>query len=135
MPNITGGCLCGAVRYSASGEPRFTGLCHCTDCQKFTGSAFAVVVGVPASAVSITGKLGSFTKNGDSGKPMERRFCPQCGSAIVDVASAMPEIMMIAAGTLDDPSWLKPRSQIFCDSAQPWVDLQGDMKAFPRMPG
>lgn len=51
MPTITGGCLCGKIRYSADAEPAFVGLCHCHDCQKFTGSAFAAVIGLPKSAV------------------------------------------------------------------------------------
>ena len=57
MPQIAGGCLCGKVRYSATGEPAFVGVCHCTDCQKFTGSAFAMVVGVPKPALTIEGRL------------------------------------------------------------------------------
>ena len=57
MPQIAGGCLCGKVRYSANGRPAFVGVCHCTDCQKFTGSAFAIVVGVPKPALTVQGKL------------------------------------------------------------------------------
>ena len=62
MPTITGGCLCGKIRYSADAEPAFVGLCHCHDCQKFTGSAFAAVIGLPKSAVTVTGALKGFTK-------------------------------------------------------------------------
>ncbi len=53
MPQIAGGCLCGKVRYSANTEPAFVGVCHCRDCQKFTGSAFAVVIGVPEAEFSV----------------------------------------------------------------------------------
>ncbi len=63
MPQIAGGCLCGTVRYSANGDPAFVGICHCTDCQKFTGSAFHVVVGVPKSALSIQGELATYSKD------------------------------------------------------------------------
>jgi hypothetical protein len=135
MPQIAGGCLCGKVRYSASGDPVFVGVCHCTDCQKFTGSAFAVVIGVAKPALKIEGKLATYSKTGDTGKSIERRFCPECGSSIADEASAMPDVVMLGSGTLDDPSWVKPGMQIFCDSAQPWVQLGGEMKAFPKMPG
>jgi hypothetical protein len=134
MPQITGGCLCGKIRYSANVEPAFTGVCHCGDCQKFTGSAFAVVVAVPKAALSVQGELSTFSKPGDSGKPIERRFCPECGSAITDEAAVMPDIVMISAGTLDDPSWVKPVMQIYCDSAQPWVQLGGGLQSFPKMP-
>jgi hypothetical protein len=135
MPQIAGGCLCGKVRYSANVDPSFVGVCHCSDCQKFTGSAFAVVIGVPETSLSVQGRLASFSKTGDSGKSIERRFCPECGSSVADVAAALPGIVMLSSGTLDDASWVKPASQIYCDSAQPWVHLEGEMKRFPRMPG
>jgi hypothetical protein len=135
MAAISGGCLCGKVRYSANTTPVFVGLCHCHDCQKFTGSAFATVIGVPKSAVTITGELKSFRKLGDSGKSIARLFCPECGAPIVDEAEAAPAIVMLAAGTLDDASWLRPTSQIYCASAQPWAQLGGDMQRFETTPG
>jgi hypothetical protein len=133
MPTITGGCLCGKIRYSADAEPAFVGLCHCHDCQKFTGSAFAAVIGLPKWAVTVTGALKGFTKRGDSGKPIKRLFCPECGASVMDEAEAAP-LVMIAAGTLDDTSWVKPTTQIYCASAQPSVLLSGEMKSFDRMP-
>jgi hypothetical protein len=135
MPTITGGCLCGRIRYSVDAEPAFVGLCHCRDCQKFTGSAFAAVIGLPKSAVTVTGVLKGFTKQGDSGKPINRMFCPECGASVMDEAEAAPGIVMIQAGTLDDTSWMKPTSQIYCASAQPWVHLRGEMRSFDRTPG
>jgi hypothetical protein len=65
---------------------------------------------------------------------MYRRFCPDCGSTVMDEAEAMPGVIMIQAGTLDDASWVKPAAQVYCDSAQPWVQLAGDMARFPKMP-
>ena len=135
MPQIAGGCLCGKVRYSATGDPVFVGVCHCTDCQKFTGSAFAIVVALPKSALAIQGPVSTFDKTGDTGKATHRSFCPQCGSSVFDSADVMPDVVMIEAGTLDDSSWVKPAMQIYCDSAQPWVHLQGEMQSFPKMPG
>ena len=134
MAEIAGGCLCGQVRYSANVEPMFVGVCHCTDCQKFSGSAFAAVIAVPKAAVTVTGTLKTYTKNGDSGQPISRMFCPECGSGIMDEAALMPDMAMLNVGTLDDASWVKPASQIYCDSAQPWVQLGGDLKAFAKMP-
>ncbi len=135
MASITGGCLCGKVRYSAGAEPVFTGVCHCRNCQKESGSAFAVVMGIPQTALSVQGELKTYQDKGDSGKVMRRGFCPECGSTVLDVADAMPEIAMVQVGTLDDPSWVKPAMQIYCDSAQPWVRLGGEMQSFPKMPG
>ena len=135
MPTITGGCLCGKIRYSADAEPAFVGLCHCRDCQKFTGSAFAAVIGLPKSAVTATGALKEFTKQGDSGKPINRMFCPECGASVMDEAEAAAGIVMIQAGTLDNTSWVKPTSQIYCASARPAVQLFGEMKSFDKTPG
>jgi hypothetical protein len=134
MAVIVGGCLCGLVRYSTDEEPSFVSVCHCTDCQKFSGSAFATVIGVPAPALKVTGTLKTFTKPGDSGKPIQRRFCPECGSGVMDEADALPGIVMLYAGTLDDRSRVKPLSEIYCSSAQPWVNLGGEMKRFAKAP-
>jgi len=135
MASITGGCLCGKVRYSADVDPVFTGLCHCRNCQKESGSAFAIVVAVPQPALSVQGELKTYTDQGDSGQAMFRRFCPECGSTVMEEAAAMPGILMLTVGTLDDPSWVKPGMQIYCDSAQPWVQLSGEWQRFPKMPG
>jgi hypothetical protein len=135
MAKIAGGCLCGKVRYIAEAEPAFVAVCHCTDCQKFTGSAFGVVVGVPKPALSIQGKVTTYSKNGDTGRSISRQFCPECGSSIAEEVEAVPGVVMIASGTLDDTSWLKPGMQIYCDSAQSWVKLGGEMQSFAKMPG
>ena len=137
MATITGGCLCGKIRYRADAEPKFVSLCHCRDCQRFTGSAFAVVVALPKAAVTITGTLKGFAKQGDSGKAIERRFCPDCGTSVLDEAETVPGLVMIAAGTLDDASWVKPKSEIYCASAQPWVRFGAELalKSFAKVPG
>src|SRR3954451_24350606 len=82
--DIKGGCLCGAVRYSATVEQATATICHCRDCQKFTGSAFATLVAVPKNALTIEGAMQTFRSRGGSGKPILRHFCPQCGSSIAE---------------------------------------------------
>jgi hypothetical protein len=134
MTQMVGACLCRRVRYSVDAEPGSIGVCHSTDCQRFTGSAFATVIAVPASAFRLTGTLKTFSKQGDSGKSIHRRFCPECGSSIVDEADALPGIAMLNAGSLDDRSWVRPRSEIYCDSAQPLVHLGGELKRFAKTP-
>lgn len=89
---------------------------------------------LPKPAVTVTGALKGFTKQGDSGKPIERRFCPECGSSVMDEAEMMAGVVMIAIGTLDDPSWVRPTAQIYCASAQPWVQLGRKMKTFEMAP-
>ena len=132
---IEGGCLCGKVRYSTDAEPAFVGVCHCKSCQKASGTAFRVVFAVPTPTLSLHGALKTFDDRGDSGKPVHRRFCPECGSAVTTEAQALPDLTIVMAGTLDDPSWVKPTMEIYCDSAQPWVSLGGDRQRFPKMPG
>ena len=105
MAKITGGCLCGKVRYSANADPAFIGVCHCRDCQKFTGSAFAMVVACRRRRCQSQGKLNTFSKPGDTGKTIERSFCPECGSSIADEAAVMP-------GMRDDQRRYAGRSEL-----------------------
>ena len=131
MAELNGGCLCGAVRYTSNATPEFVGLCHCTDCQKHTGSAFAIMVRLPKTALQIQGTIKTFSKLGDSGNPILRHFCPECGSSIADEPTARPGMINLNAGTLDDPSLVVPTLEIYCDSALPWVQLAG-MQRFAR---
>jgi hypothetical protein len=132
---VSGGCLCSQVRYTAEAEPAFVGVCHCRNCQRQAGSAFSINVAIPKSAFSLQGTLKTYRDHGDSGKAVLRRFCPECGSPIVSEVELRPDLTIIKAGTLDDTSWLKPTMEIFCDSAQPWVGLAGNMRRFAKMPG
>jgi hypothetical protein len=134
MTKLTGGCLCGSVRYSVDAEPMFTVVCHCKDCQKQSGSAFSVEFIVSSSAVSVEGTTKTFHQTGDSGKAVERRFCPECGSALISWGAMMPDAYLIKAGTLDDPNWIAPTMEVYCDRAQPWVNLSGERQKFAKMP-
>lgn len=129
-----GGCLWGQVRYSAQTDPAFVGVCHCKNCQKQSGTAFSVVLAIPKSAISIQGQLKTYHGKGDSGQPVLRRFCPECGSPIITEVSLMPDLTMIKAGTLDDTSWLDPTMHIFCDSAQRWSPIPQSSQRFPKAP-
>jgi hypothetical protein len=131
---LEGGCLCGKVRYSGEAEPIFVGVCHCTNCQKSSGTAFNAVVAVPKPAISLTGSLSTYEGKGDTGNAVYKHFCPECGSPIAEEAAVMADVMMIPVGTLDDPSAVTPAMQIYCDSAQPWALLEGAIQRFPKMP-
>lgn len=119
---LTGRCLCGALTYSADAEPVVQAVCHCTDCQRQTGSPFTVFVGVPRSAFSAEGDtLASFTSTGeDHGGETERNFCSACGSPVFSISALAPELTLIKAGSLDDASWLEPSAEFWTSSAQPW---------------
>jgi hypothetical protein len=128
MGKLDGSCLCGNVTYSSDAEPLATAVCHCADCQKHSGGAFSIVVAVPRDSFKIEGEenLGSYPTVGtDHGQATARKFCKECGTAIVSVPDSIPEMVFIKAGSLEDRSWLEPQMQVWCDSAQPWVPIDG----------
>jgi hypothetical protein len=135
MTKINGGCSCGKARFSTDADPTFVAVCHCRACQKASGSAFAVVVAFPASALAITGDTTTYHSKGDSGQGKHYRFCPYCGSPVVSSVDVIPDNLMIRSGSLDDPGWVKPTMEIMCEDRQPWVALGGELKSFARMPG
>jgi hypothetical protein len=132
MSQLTGACLCGAVRYTSSAEPVRSAVCHCRDCQRFTGSAFGALVAVAKEALTITGAMKTFTSPGGSGKPILRHFCPECGSSIAEETGSAPGLVILNIGTLDEPKSVTPASEIFCDDALPWVQTTGDMQRFAK---
>src|SRR5260370_42045497 len=134
MRKILGGCLCGKIRYSAEADPVFTAVCHCRNCQKQAGTAYSIIVAVPAPTLSVTGPLTTFNDTGDSGKPVHRKCCPDCGSPITTDVDAVPGMVFIKAGTLDETSWLKPTMEIYCSSAQGWIPPWTSTQKFAKGP-
>jgi hypothetical protein len=132
---ITGGCLCGAVQYEFSGGPVFSLLCHCRDCQRQTGSAYAAGLRVPAAGFRLTkGEPKLYLKTADSGNQVTRAFCPECGSTLFLRVSARPDLVAVRVGTLDDPSWFRPEADIFVASAQPWDHMDPELPKYPTYP-
>jgi hypothetical protein len=132
MPLLTGGCLCGAVRYTTTATPLMTFVCHCRSCQKFTGSAFGAVVVIPKEMVTIKGTMKTFTSPGGSGVPLRRYFCPECGSSIGEESDRRPGALILSIGTFDKPKSAAPTFEKFCEDAWPWVHLTGDMQRFDK---
>ena len=132
MREIVGGCLCGQIRYAANAEPAFVGVCHCKNCQKQTGTAFSVLVGIPKSAMTIRGRIKTFEDTGGSGLAVRRNFCPECGSRLFGGKSDFG--LGIAAGTLDDPSVYKPLHELWTSDAQPWDYMDPNLPKFEKYP-
>ena len=135
MGKLDGSCLCGAVTYGCDAEPMATAVCHCTECQKQSGTSFSIIVAVPRDAFEVKGdSLAEYTTVGsDTGTEVARQFCRDCGSPIVSLSVSLPEVALIKAGTLDDTSWLEPTLHVWCESAQPWVPLEGqEQTMLPR---
>jgi hypothetical protein len=134
MPEITGSCLCGAVRYRSSAQPALTAFCHCRACQKAGGGGYSVNVAVPTDSLSIEGELASYAGVGASGQPVTRRFCPRCGSPMFTEGAAFAGVSFVKAPTLDDSSWIEPKLHIWCDSAQPWDHIPQDATRVAKNP-
>lgn len=130
---MTGGCLCEAVRYSVSGDPVAQAVCHCTNCQKQSGSAFSIIIGFPDAAVNLEGELTTYADHGESGNVVGRKFCGKCGSPILSEVAVTPGITWIKAGTLDDPKHLAPSMHVWGKSKQDWVET-GDVPCFATNP-
>ncbi|WP_353226963.1 GFA family protein [Novosphingobium sp.] len=130
----TGGCLCGAVRYTVNGAPLMSGVCHCKNCQRQAGSAWSMLIGVMTDALSISGEPKTYIDQGDSGAAVHRQFCATCGSPLFSLPEAMPGMVFIKAGTLDDTADFAPTAQYYLKSKQAWVDLPG-IPGFEALPG
>src|SRR5437879_2046169 len=101
MGKLDGRCLCGAVTYSSDADPVFTAVCHCRNCQRQTGTAFSIFVGVPTKSFQLSGELGTHVTIGeDHGLETRRRFCPTCGSPVISESAALPDVVIVKAGTL-----------------------------------
>lgn len=134
MTTRTGGCLCGAVRYTIAVDPLMQAVCHCKNCQKQAGSAYSIIAGVPADALTITGTPATYMDKGDSGSAVTRQFCGTCGSPLFSLVESAPGLVFVKAGTLDDTSDFNPQVQVWTKSRQPWVDL-GAVPGFETTPG
>ncbi|HHZ66377.1 MAG TPA: aldehyde-activating protein [Alphaproteobacteria bacterium] len=132
---FSGGCACGAIRYSCASKPRYMGNCHCRDCQQATGGAFFAAVVVKASDFSIlSGEPSWFEKPADRGHIMRRAFCSDCGSPLFIVNESNTNARALYAGSLDDPSWYEPSRNIYVASAQPWDLMHPDLPKDDGMP-
>jgi hypothetical protein len=136
MMHLEGHCLCGSVTYTFDGEPALTAVCHCTNCQRQTGTASSLIVGVPAHGLSVQGAtLRTFATTGDDhGTNTNRQFCSACGSPIVSRVDAIPALAFIKGGTLNDTSWLQPTLELWCSTAQPWEPSIPGARRFERGP-
>jgi len=129
---ITGGCRCGAVRYTIEAEPLFTRHCWCRDCQYFGAGAGTVNAFFPSEAVTVEGALTDYASTADSGNLMHRRFCAACGTPIFTQSEMRRHYIGVRAGTFDDPERGKPQMAIWTSSAPSWAAFEPDIPHEPK---
>ena len=129
---FTGGCFCGAIRYTVSAQPFGQANCHCRSCQHATGGAFAGVILVPTEALEISGDYAEYSAPGDSGHQVSRGFCQQCGTTVFAHTSRIKSMRPVYAITLDNPEQFVPSLDAWTDFAQPWVVMDSDLPKYKR---
>ena len=132
--HLTGGCTCGAIRYRMQAPPLFVHGCHCTWCQRETGSAFAINVLIEADRVTlISGQPQTVPTPSASGRGQQITRCPACRVALWSNYSGMGEkIHFLRGGTLDDPTAVQPDIHIYTSTKLPWVILPESVPAVPE---
>lgn len=131
---LTGGCLCGAVRYRVTCAPLITRLCWCRVCQ-YIGAGSATVNSLfPVEAFVVEGLLGDYACTADSGNHMHRRFCVRCGTHVYAQAEERSHVVVVRVGTLDDPEAVQPAMNIWTESAPRWACIDTTLPATPAQP-
>jgi hypothetical protein len=120
---LDGGCHCGAITYEATADPERTSICHCTDCQTLTGTAFRVTIQVPEQDFTLTrGTPKIYVKLADSGAKRAQAFCADCGTPLYATSIGEgPKTYGVRVGTARQRNELKPKRQIWHRSALPWL--------------
>ena len=134
MSALTGGCQCGAVRYSISGGPYPVYACHCRECQRQSASGFGLSMPVPLERLVITGELAFWERATDSGRRTRCAFCPACGTRVYHQPAGSLTTFTVKAGTLDDISTIRPVAHLWISRKQPWVVLDENIPCFDTQP-
>jgi len=132
---LTGGCLCGAVRYGLRGPALFVSQCCCKDCQKATGTGHTTIIGVHQNQLEIrAGTPKTYLSKGASGGNVIRHFCGHCGGRLYTSGTLPGEVVMVQAGSLDDPNRITPESVIYVKDALAWDCFDPILPRFPGLP-
>lgn len=129
---LTGGCQCGAVRFELKAAPIVFYLCHCSDCQRQSSSAYGESVKVNAADVEVDGALCAFHPIADSGTVKTCEFCPKCGTRLFHGRKPGAPTFNMKGGTFDDVSWLRPAGHIWTVSKQPFIEIGADELSYDR---
>jgi hypothetical protein len=130
----TGGCACGAIRYEISAEPIEMNDCQCRQCQRKSGTGHGSYLTFPRPAVKAEGEAKHWDVVGDGGTIKSRAFCPTCGSPVYLTFPGIPEIFIVHAGSLDDPTRYKPQKVFWTAAGHAWDRLDPSAQKFDKMP-
>jgi hypothetical protein len=119
-------CQCGGVRIACEGEPVRVSVCHCFDCQRRSGSAFAAQARFPRSRVQLAGETREFVRIADSGRRAFQSFCPTCGTGVAYYLEDAPELLAIPLGLFADPAFPQPAFSVWESRKHPWVTIPGE---------
>ena len=133
MNNI-GGCHCGSLRYKIIGEPMTCYTCHCTDCQKATGSAFTISVILEEKNLTITNGVAKTDSYQLNDNQLHRYSCENCGHTVWLTSPEHPGFLALRGGTMDDKKSIKPIAHIWFRSALPWVQVSPEQKNYEQQP-
>ena len=134
MSDVTGRCLCGSVTITAAAAPLTTINCHCTECRRATGAAYATLLVCRRGAVTVSGVTKSFRHLSDRGTTMTKTFCPNCGSPLYSETGAKPDLLLIRAGIVEETAQVMPERNVFVSSRIASTPLDPGIPAFDGMP-
>ena len=134
MTEIKGGCLCGAVCYTADADPTFMANCHCMDCRKSSAAGHMSLFGLPADKVEFTGVMSVYSMTADSGGTVTHSFCPTCGAQMFTSSTNSPDNVHIVAASLDNPDIFSPQVSVYASSATSWDRPKEGIPQFDKMP-
>lgn len=135
MTKITGGCLCGSIRYEVEGEPFRMVNCHCDDCRKATGSAYATNLFFQEDQITLLqGAPKRFEHAADSGNMMFKEFCATCGSQVFGGGTLRAGVKSIKIGSIDEANFVKPTANLYVSHALSCTHLDSEIDNFEQMP-
>lgn len=130
---VTGGCLCGALRYTLTGPSLGISQCCCKDCQKATGTGHTTIIAVLKPQLALSGSPVAYTNVGESGGAVTRHFCGTCGGRIFTSGDMPGDIILVQSGSLDDPNIIAPDAVIYAKDAVSWDHFDPSLPKYETM--
>ena len=125
---VSGGCMCGAIRYAFNSKPKYSLICQCTQCQKVTGTGHAPAIAVTSESFNLKGTLTYFKQLANDGNTVSNGFCPTCGNPILKTTTAVPDHVYIHVGGLDEPGQFKPEFVVYSSSGHSWDVIDPELE-------